>query len=232
MTTRSKLHTQIDRLNESLIDICNTVKEAIELATAAFINKDIELAHQVLEIEREINQKEKDIESLCFKLLLQQQPVARDFRFISATLKMITDMERIGDQASDIAEICIELANEPYIKPNLDQVSQMAEAAIKMVQDSISAVINHDKTLARAVIKYDQVVDDLFESMKDELFALILADVQNGRQALDLLMIAKYYERIGDHAVNIAEWALYSITGTKKPEKKKKPAPVGNGEVK
>jgi phosphate transport system protein len=223
MALKSRLHTQMELLNEGLADIAKTVEGSIELATAALINKDIEKAQQVLEIEREINQKEKDIENLCFKLLLQQQPVARDFRFISSTLKMITDMERIGDQASDIAEICIDLADEPYIIKNLDQIAQMGEAAIKMVQESIAAVINRDKALAKDVIKYDEVVDNLFESMKDELFALILADVQNGRQALDLLMIAKYYERIGDHAVNIAEWALYSITGTKKPDKKKKP---------
>jgi len=205
----------MERLNNSLIDIGNTVQEAILLATEALINKDIEKAEQVLELEKEVNQKEKDIEALCFKLMIQQHPVASDFRFISSALKMITDMERIGDHASDIATICMHIANEPYIK-NLDQIKKMSEAAIEMVKGSIDAFVTKDKALAKSVIKRDDEVDALFVSIKDDLYELMIADANNGRQALDWLMIGKYYERIGDHAENIAEWTVYSITGQNK----------------
>jgi len=146
------------------------------------------------------------------RLLLQQQPVARDLRLISAALKMITDMERIGDQSSDIAEIAIMMAGTPYIK-KLEHIPLMAEAAIKMVADSIDAFVRKDLKLARSVIEYDDVVDDLFDKVTNDLIQIIGADSKNGKQAIDLLMIAKYYERIGDHAENIAEWVEYSITG-------------------
>jgi phosphate transport system protein len=164
----------------------------------------------------EIDDSEKTIESICMKLLLHQQPVARDLRQISAALKMITDMERIGDQAADIAEI-VQLAN---IRADEDTayVGDMARATIKMVTDSVDAYVSRDPVLAQCVIEYDDVVDDLFNKVKQSLITSIEDKQINGEYAIDLLMIAKYFERIGDHAVNIAEWVLFSITGVHKGE--------------
>ena len=159
-----------------------------------------------------MDQKEKDIEALCLKLLLQQQPVARDLRLISAALKMITDMERIGDQSADISEIVIFLSDTPYIKP-LDLLPKMADATMGMVTRSIDAFVRRDLEMAQGVIQADDVVDGLFSAVREELTGLIREDPANGSQALDFLMIAKYFERIGDHAVNIAEWVVYAITG-------------------
>ena len=162
---------------------------------------------------------ENDIEARCLKLLLQQQPVASDLRLISSILKMITDLERIGDQAQDISEIVIILSHSNFIK-DLTHLPKMAEATIKMVKESIDAFVNKDIALANQVIEYDDVVDDLFVIIKDELISLIRHDVKNGEQAIDLLMIAKYFERIGDHAQNIAEWVVYSLTGEHVGERK------------
>jgi phosphate transport system protein len=162
-----------------------------------------------------VDQKERDIEALCLKLLLQQQPVARDLRQISAALKMITDMERIGDQAADISGIALYLADTPYIK-KLEHLPQMASAAIRMVTGSIDAYIKKDLVLAREVMEMDDIIDDLFDVVKRELIELIRQNAGNGEQAIDLLMIAKYFERIGDHAQNIAEWVEYSMTGKHK----------------
>ena len=163
----------------------------------------------------EVDQAERDIESLCLKLLLQQQPVARDLRLISSALKMITDMERIGDQASDIAELVIYLSKEPYIK-ELTHLPQMAENAIRMVTGALDAYVRKDVVLAQEVMAMDDTIDALFVTVKDELISLIRHDVSAGSQAIDLLMIAKYYERIGDHAQNIAEWVEYALTGRHK----------------
>ena len=188
---------------------------AIQSASEALIKQDVDAANTAIAFDREVDQKEREIETLCLKLLLQQQPVARDLRLISAALKMITDMERIGDQAADISGIVIYLAGKPYIK-SLEHLPQMAEAAIRMVSGSIDAFINKDLALARNVIDMDDIIDDLFDVIKGELIDLIQRDVTNGEQAIDLLMIAKYFERIGDHAQNIAEWAEFSITGVHK----------------
>ena len=165
-----------------------------------------------MRFDKKVDEKEREIEALCLKLLLRQQPVARDLRFISSALKMITDMERIGDQAADISEIVLFIADQQYIK-KLEHIPAMAGATIEMVTKSIDAFVNRDVDLARKVISMDDVVDDLFDQVKAELIALIGKDASNGEQAMDLLMIAKYYERIGDHAVNIAEWVEYSLTG-------------------
>jgi phosphate transport system protein len=152
---------------------------------------------------------------MCLRLLLQQQPVAKDLRLISAALKMITDMERIGDQAADISEIAIYLIGETYIK-KLEHIPQMAAATSKMVKESIEAFVKMDLKLAKSVVEYDDIVDRLFYTVKSDLIELIQADSANGQQAMDLLMIAKYFERIGDHAVNIAEWVVFSLTGKRK----------------
>ncbi|MCL2856382.1 MAG: phosphate signaling complex protein PhoU [Oscillospiraceae bacterium] len=209
---RSKFEEQLAELNDMLVEMGTLIETAIALATQALREQDIELAKKAIAYEQEVDQKEKDIEALCLKLLLRQQPVARDLRLISAAMKMITDMERIGDQAADIAEITIMLAGTPYIK-KLEHIPLMAQATVKMVTDSIDAFVKNDLELAHAVIKSDDVVDDLFGKVRSELIALIHADITNGEQALDFLMIAKYFERIGDHAVNIAEWVVFSITG-------------------
>ncbi len=212
---RINFEEQLRLLNEELLEMGSLIEHAIQSASEALLRQDVEAANEAITFDREVDQKERDIEALCLKLLLQQQPVARDLRLISAALKMITDMERIGDQASDISGIVIYLAGKPYIKP-LEHLPQMADAAKRMVSGSLDAFINKDLELARRVIDMDDIIDDLFDVIKGELIDLIQRDVANGEQAIDLLMIAKYFERIGDHAQNIAEWAEYSITGVHK----------------
>jgi len=209
---RNRFDEQLDQLNNMLIEMGMLIETAIALAIQALREQDVELAKKAIAYEQEIDQKEKDIEALCLKLLLRQQPLARDLRLISAAMKMITDMERIGDQAADIAEITIMIGNTPHIK-KLEHIPQMAAATVKMVAQSIDAFVRKDIELAHEVIKYDSVVDDLFDTVKQDLIELIRVDSANGTQALDLLMIAKYFERIGDHAENIAEWVVFSITG-------------------
>ncbi|MPN33140.1 Phosphate-specific transport system accessory protein PhoU [bioreactor metagenome] len=209
---RNKFEQQLSKLNDMLIEMGALIETAIGMATRALKEQDVALAEKAIEFDDYVDQKEKQIESLCLTLLLQQQPVASDLRLISAALKMITDMERIGDQAADISEITIMLANTPYIK-KLEHIPMMASAAVKMVTESIDAFVKKDLALANAVIDYDDVVDDLFNTVKSELINLMGVDSANGEQAIDLLMIAKYFERIADHAVNIAEWVVFSITG-------------------
>lgn len=211
---RNYFDTQLEILNNSLISMGALCESAIASAIKALMNNDIELAKSVLAAEREIDQKEKDIESLCLKLLLQQQPVARDLRQISAALKMITDMERIGDQAADISEIISYINLSSSI--NKVHISDMAQAAIKMVTDSIDAFVKSDLELAKSVIEYDDVVDDFFCKIKSGVVSLITNDPNNGEKYIDIIMIAKYLERIGDHATNIAEWVVFSITGEHK----------------
>ena len=209
---RNRFDKELDLLNNELIEMGSLVERAIENAVKTLITKDIEIAQKVIGSDDEIDNMEKTIENRCFKMLLQQQPVAGDLRLISSALKMITDIERIGDQAQDIAEITLMVANEAYIK-DITHLPQMANATIKMVKESIDAFVNKDVELAKKVIEYDDVVDNLFNIIKDELINLIRENVENGEQAINFLMIAKYLERIGDHAQNIAEWVVFSITG-------------------
>ncbi|MDR0489961.1 MAG: phosphate signaling complex protein PhoU, partial [Oscillospiraceae bacterium] len=204
---------QLAKLNEMLIEMGAMIEKAINLAIQAFELQDAELANQAIAFDDDIDHMEKAIEALCLKLLLQQHPVARDLRLISAALKMITDMERIGDHASDISEIMLMLIGNTYAK-KLEHIPQMAAATAKMVTDSIDAYVKMDLSLAQAVIEYDDVVDDLFDKVKDDLVEMIQDDRTTGEQAIDLVMIAKYFERIGDHATNIAEWVTFSITGS------------------
>lgn len=212
---RSKFDEQLELLNQELIEMGSLIENAISSAVRALMEKDVSAANMAIEFDHEVDEKEKKIETLCLKLLLQQQPVAKDLRFISAALKMITDMERIGDQATDISEITILLAETPYIK-KLDRIPDMAKATIKMVNDSIEAFVRKDLSLAQSVIAYDDVVDNYFDEIKNELIHMIGQDTSNGGQAIDLIMIAKYLERIGDHATNIAEWVEFSLTGLRK----------------
>ena len=210
---RNRFDEQLEQLNVELIKTGALCEDAISTTAKALIDNDRELARRVKPIEREIDQKERDIESLCMKLLLRQQPVARDLRQISSALKMISDLERIGDQASDIAEIL------PYLQGSVSEsklhIKEMAQATIKMVTDSIESFVRRDLPLARSVVEYDNVVDELFNKVKTELIRLISEDSNNGEFCIDLLMVAKYFERIGDHAVNVAEWVQYSLTGRK-----------------
>ena len=209
---RNRFDRQLEQLNNELIEMGSLIEQAIEMAVTALVNQDVELAKKAIEFDTEIDRQEKEIENLCLKLLLQQQPVAKDLRQISSALKMITDMERIGDQAADISEITITMSVEPYIK-KLEHIQAMAKETTIMVVESINAFVNKDIELAKKVINQDDVVDDLFQKIKTELIRLINENTENGTQATDLLMIGKYFERIGDHATNIAEWVIFSIIG-------------------
>ena len=210
---RSRFDEQLEQLNTEMIRMGAMCEEVIALAASALVKGDTETASQITPLDKEIDQTERDIENLCMKLLLQQQPVARDLRQISAALKMITDMERIGDQAEDIAEIITFLNGRTAEEHS--QIREMAKAASKMVTDSVDAYVKHDTELAEQVIAYDDVVDKFFDSVKTNLIGMIAENPTDGEYALDLLMIAKYFERIGDHATNIAEWVLYSVTGVR-----------------
>ncbi len=212
---RNRLDTQLKQLNNELIEMGILIERAIENSVSALKNLDKRLANDAAVIEDGINGKEKKIESLCLQLLLQQQPVAKDLRLISSALKMITDMERIGDQASDIADIVLVM---PKISgaSQLERIGRMAAATAKMVKDSVDAFVKRDIMLAQKVCDEDDNIDDLFLQIRSELLELIAADKQSGELALDLFMIAKYFERIGDHAVNVAEWVAFSITGRHK----------------
>jgi len=209
---RSKFDEQLLQLNDMLVDMGAMIEKAITQATQAIVEHDKKMAKKAISTDRDIDGLEKEIETLCLKLLLRQQPVARDLRLISAALKMITDMERIGDQAADISEIAKFLIGKKYII-NIEHIPQMAEATAKMVTESIDAFVKRDLELAQKVIDYDDVVDDLFDKVKEDVIELIQKDKANGEQAIDFIMIAKYFERIGDHATNIAEWVVFSITG-------------------
>ena len=211
---RSRFDQQLALLNRELIEMGALCEEVIAAAAKALMEGDTVLAAQVTPRAAGIDQKERDIESLCLKLLLQQQPVASDLRQISAALKMITDMERIGDQAEDIAEIVTFLGGRGA--ENSALLREMARSTIKMVTESVDAYVRQNTALAEQVIAEDDVVDDYFTRVKKGLIERIAQDPTDGEFALDLLMIAKYFERIGDHAVNIAEWVIFSVTGEHK----------------
>ncbi len=211
---RSRFDEQLELLNRELIEMGALCEQAISMAARALMSGDTALAAQITPLDGEIDQMERDVESRCLKLLLQQQPVAKDLRQVSAALKMVTDMERIGDQASDIAEIIGFLHGRGG--EDCAFIGQMGEATIRMVTDSIDAYVRRDTKLADEVIAHDDIVDAYFLKVKTALIQYIAASPDDGEYALDLLMIAKYFERIGDHAVNIAEWVLFSVTGVHK----------------
>ena len=210
---RNRFEKQLEQLNNELIEMGNMIEHAIQSAVAALIKEDMDQARAAIEYDQEVDRQERDIEALCMKLLLQQQPVARDLRLISAALKMITDMERIGDQAADISEITLMLSKDTYAY-DLSLLSQMAMETILMVTHSVEAFVRKDLELAKSVILHDDIVDGLFDDIKKMLIEAIQQRDSNGEQAADFLMVAKYLERIGDHATNIAEWVIYSITGS------------------
>lgn len=209
---RNKFDEQLDYLNSEMIEMGKLCEQAISSAIKVTMEENNkELKMEVLDAESEIDRKEREIEDVCMKLLLRQQPVARDLRVISSALKMISDMERIGDQASDIVELA------EYIKDSdvkfKTHLNDMASEVIKMVTQSVDSFVNKDLELARKVIIYDDIVDNYFADIKKALIIMIADNQESGEEFMDLLMIAKYLERIGDHATNIAEWVEYSILG-------------------
>lgn len=208
---RMTFDAQLQQLNHELVDMGCLCEQAISTAILALTEGDSSAIERVFAVDAQIDQAERDIESLCLKLLLRQQPVARDLRQVSSALKMISDMERIGDQASDIAEICKYLLHQPH--QSKTHLKSMAQQVIHMVTDSVDSFVNRDLEKVHAVVAYDDIVDESFDRIKRELIDLIAGDSKNGEYYLDLLMVAKYLERIGDHATNIAEWVEYSITG-------------------
>ena len=212
---RRHFDEQIAHLGEEMIAMGGLVEHTIEDACEALRLGDVVRARRIMEGDREVDRKEREIEALCLHLFLQQQPVARDLRQISSALKMITDMERIGDQAADISEIVTVM---DLTQPRPGHFSAMAHAAVDMVHRAIDAYVRQDVALARQVMDSDDVVDELFDQVKGDLAALLRENAERSGSVLDMLMIAKYFERIGDHAVNIAEWVAYSVTGLYKGE--------------
>ena len=210
---RLKFDEQLDLLNKELITMGALCENAIAMSAKALTEGKPGLAKAVPDLSVEIDHKEREIETMCLRLLLQRQPVARDLRVVSSALKMVTDMARIGDQSGDIAEI-ITMANI-CSTDDAQMIHDMSVAVIQMVTDSIDAFVKKDMQMAKAVIDYDDVVDSFFDKVKAMLIELFSKPETDGEYAIDLLMIAKYFERIGDHAVNIAKWVLFSLTGSK-----------------
>ena len=208
---RNLFDSQLNTLHRKLIEMGSACETAIDLAVKALLEGNADIAHEAASHDREIDQMERDIEAICLKMLLQQQPVARDLRQISAAIKIITDMERIGDQAEDIGEIVPFLNGRTGVE--CEDIRLMAETAQQMVRSSIDAYVNQDMALVKKVISMDDIVDDAFDRTKNTLIHMISCNREDGQYCLDLLMIAKYLERIGDHATNIAEWVAFSITG-------------------
>ena len=208
---RNRFDQQLEKLNVELVTMGALCEDALTYAIKALFDRESDMAERAEEAEKQIDQMEREIEAICMRLLLQQQPVARDLRVISSALKMIGDMERIGDQAADIAEIVKYLDEEEV--PNLGHLREMSDFAAGMVTASINSFVRQDLDLARKVILDDDVVDGYFEKVKEALIGLIAEGDRDGAFLLDVLMVAKYIERIGDHATNIAEWVVYSITG-------------------
>ena len=211
---RNRFDQQLFELNRELIEMGAMCEEAIASAAKALTTGDMKLAAKVCENSSAIDQMERDIEGRCMKLLLHQQPVAKDLRLISAALKMITDMERIGDQAEDIAEIVTFLNG--HTMEGMELIEEMARETIEMVTASVDAFVKKDVELAKKVINKDDIVDNYFSRVKCDIITMIAENPADSEFALDLLMISKYFERIGDHATNIAEWVIYSVTGTHK----------------
>lgn len=207
---RTKFDEQLQQLNDEMTRMSTMIEEAIEDAIEAFFNQDAKTANRIMGEDALVDQAQKNIENICFQLLIQQQPVARDMRTITAAMKMVTDMERIGDQAADIAELTVMLANQPYILKE-DHIKQMSEETIKMLLQAINAYVERDVVKAKDVIAHDDIVDALFLRVKADLIETIRSYPDYGEQAADLLMINKYLERIGDHATNIAEWVIFSL---------------------
>ena len=209
---RKTFDAELLELGTEMIDMAAAAEDAIDVVTASLTADDGEAARAAIEMTRSMDQMERDIENRCLRLLLQQQPVARDLRTISAALKMVTDLQRIGDQCANIAEISL-LLSRGRGRKDLAHIRTMSQKAGVMVKRAIYAYVNRDKEAAQAVIALDDGVDELFQTVKAELVELIVSSREQADQAIDLIIIAKYLERIADHAVNIAQWAIYCVTG-------------------
>ena len=207
---RSKFDEQLAELNNQMTKMGIMIEDSIAKAVTAMSKKDEELAKNVMEGDAAIDHAQKKIESICFNLLIQQQPVAKDLRTITAAMKMVTDMERIGDHAADISEMTIFMGNGER-EADFSHINKMASETVLMLHWSIEAYVEKDMEKAKAVIAHDDIVDRLFDEAKKDIIALILKNPKDGEEATDLLMVAKYFERIGDHATNIAEWVIYSL---------------------
>lgn len=212
MSVRKIFEEELSELKTELVEMCRLTEQMINDAILSLINRDRELGKSIGERDKRVNDYEMDIEKRCMRILLKQQPVAKDFREVSTALKMITDIERFGDQASDIGDLVYTMPGDKYIK-RLDHITAMGNLAVKMVRESVNSFINNDEDLADEVIRLDDKMDLLFETVKNELIELIKKDGKNGDQAIELMIVAKYLERIGDHAVNVAEWTKYYETG-------------------
>lgn len=214
MSIRNKYEAELNVFYSKIIEMCRKSELAIEKSITALKTRNSDLAKQVISEDKDIDNLEKDIEQDCLKILLMEHPVASDFRDISAGLKMITDLERIADQASDISEITLQFGKEKFIKEP-EHIALMGKIVIEMVKDGVHSYINKDVETAKQLDKTDDKVDELFETVKKDLIELIKQNADNADQAILFMMIAKYLERIGDHAVNIGEWAEYSVTGNR-----------------
>ena len=212
MSIRKIFEDELAELKTQLVEMCRLTEQMISDAITALVNKDRELGKSIGVMDKRVDEYEMAIEKKCMRILLKQQPVAKDFREVSTALKMITDIERFGDQAADIGDLVYTMPGEKYIK-ELTHTKAMGNLAIKMVRESVNSFINNDAKLADEVITLDDKMDELFDTVKTELIELIKKDGNNGDQAIELMMVAKYLERIGDHAVNVAEWAKYNETG-------------------
>ena len=211
---RSKFDEQLHLLNKEMMQMGSMIEDSIQKAINALIDQNVELAKKIMDNDTQIDHEQKKIENLCFNLLMQQQPVAKDLRVISAAMKMVTDMERIGDHAADISEMTILMSKTKYI-PNLEHINRMASETVQMLIRSIEAYVEKDMKKAVEVIASDDIVDDLFDKNKAELIEQIQREPQSAESAADMLMVAKYFERIGDHATNIAEWVIFALDDKK-----------------
>ena len=209
---RNKFDEQLNELNDAMIEMGNIIIVSISRAIEALKTKDSTLAQKIMEEDLEVDRLQKRIESICFNLLIQQQPVARDLRNVTAALKMVTDMERIGDHAADISEMTIMMSSDSHID-KFENIIKMASETLIMLNHSIESYVEKDKEKAQSVITFDDIIDDLFLKSRKDILELIIKNPVDGEEAMDLLMVAKYFERIGDHATNIAEWVIYSLTG-------------------
>ena len=213
MSARVQFEAELNEMKDELVAMCRLTADMIANATTALVNFDRELGRSIEESDKKVDEYEMDIEKRCMRILIRRQPVARDFRVVSTALKMITDIERFGDQASDIGDLVYTMPGDTYIK-KLTHLSAMGELAVRMVRESVNSFIRNDEQLADEVIALDDAMDDMFIAVKDDLIELIRQDGEkNGDQAITLMMVAKYLERIGDHAVNVAEWTKYNETG-------------------
>lgn len=215
MSIRNRYEAELDSMYHKLVVMCRTVEIAIEKSITSLVKRDGELAAEVIAEDKGVDNLEHEIEQDCLKILLMEHPVASDFREVSSALKMITDLERIADQAADISEISFQFGDDPFIKEPV-HIEEMARLAIAMVKDSVLSLVNRDLALARSLDKRDDAVDALFKRIKEELIALIRENGENADQAILFIVIAKYLERIADHAVNIGEWVEYAVTGRHK----------------